>query len=496
MDFAGGAMVEAFAEAGVSVCFTNPGTSEMHLVIALDKAAEAGRMRSILCLFEGVVTGAADGFARMTGVPALSLLHLGHGLANGLANLHNAKWARVPLLNVVGDHASPLRRFLAHPAETQSSPYLGDIESFASPVSGWTRRCRHADLAVADAWATVRATAEPLGQVATLIVPADVAWSQPSSELHQSHQPADLFPVRLPAANEAAVEQVCRLLLSDGSSCLLLVGGAALLSAGLVAANRVAHTSGAGLASNNKVNAARMRRGAGTPLITPLPYYYDDIRAAIAQLAPQHLILCGTVVPYAAFGYPEMSEADYTSLLPEGTTVRVLASPAEDPVDALERVAERIGAPEELPPELIAPLAPPLLPSNPSKPLSAASIGAAVAACLPHDAIVVDEAITASGGFWAASAGAQAHDVLAVTGGSIGVGLPLALGAAVACPERRVIALQADGSAMYTIQALWTMAREKLPVVVILLANRSYSIFSTELERLGLRCVSAVDEAR
>jgi|EP01047_Picozoa_sp_COSAG01_P021540 acetolactate synthase-1/2/3 large subunit len=149
-EFAATDMIDAFVSAGVNVCFTNPGTSEMHLVLALDKSEQAGKMRSVLCLFEGVVTGAADGYARMTGVPALSLLHLGHGLANGLANLHNAKWARSPVINVVGDHASPLRRFLAHPAETQSSPYLGDIESFASPVSGWTRRCRHVDLAAVD----------------------------------------------------------------------------------------------------------------------------------------------------------------------------------------------------------------------------------------------------------------------------------------------------------------------------------------------------------
>lgn len=367
--------------------------------IALDKAEQRGQMRTILCLFEGVVSGAADGYARMTGTPALSLLHLGHGLANGLANLHNAKWARVPLLNVVGDHASPLRRYFAHPAETQSSPYLGDIESYASPVSGWTRRCRHSDLAAADAWAACAACVDPIGQVATLIVPADVAWTAPTSQLQVLRPRTQLFPRIAPHVTDTAIDATATLLKRYGKRCLLLIGGDALLHDGLVVANRVATHTGAALAMNNKVNAARIRRGAGEPIVTALPYYFDDIQAAIASMEPQHVILCGSVVPYAAFGYPEMSQKDYDSLLPQGTKVHVLCTPAEDPVEALGRIAHTIGAPENLPPERIAAYAPPALPHQENKLLSPVSIGEAVSALLPHNAIVIDEAITASAGF-------------------------------------------------------------------------------------------------
>ena len=181
-------MVEALAEQGVEVCFTNPGTSEMHFVIALDEASKSGKMRSVLCLFEGVATGAADGYARMSGKPAMSLLHLGHGLANGLSNLHNAKWARVPLINLVGDHARPLQQYNSHPGASHSSPYLGDIEGYAGTVSGWVRRCRTPELAVADALDCLRASFGPDGQarqVSTLIVPADVAWAPASNGQHR-----------------------------------------------------------------------------------------------------------------------------------------------------------------------------------------------------------------------------------------------------------------------------------------------------------------------
>ena len=225
------------------------------MVIALDKAEQAGKMRSILCLFEGVVTGAADGYARMTGKPALSLLHLGHGLANGLANLHNAKWARAPVINIVGDHASQLRRYFGHPTETQSSPYVSDIEGLAEPMSGWMRRSRHPDLLAADAWAACAASVDPIGQVATLIVPADVAWTAPTTELHSTHHPPP-FPRSQPPVSEAAVASTAALLETEGERCLLLVGGDALLHEGLEAANRLALHSGASLASNNKVNAA------------------------------------------------------------------------------------------------------------------------------------------------------------------------------------------------------------------------------------------------
>ncbi len=268
-------MVDALAEQGVEVCFTNPGTSEMHFVIALDDAAKADKMRSVLCLFEGVATGAADGYARMAGKPAVSLLHLGHGLANGLSNLHNAKWARVPLINIVGDHARPLQQYNSHPGASHSSPYLGDIEGYAGPVSGWVRRCRTSELAVADALDCLRASFGPEGQpqqVSTLIVPADIAWAPPSIGQHRVYS-SRIAPT---PPNSAAIDGATAVLAS-GDSCLLLIGGNALLLPGLVSAAKVAARTRCGLVTGSKTNAARHRRGAGAPIVPALPYYFDDV---------------------------------------------------------------------------------------------------------------------------------------------------------------------------------------------------------------------------
>ena len=268
-------MVDALAEQGVEVCFTNPGTSEMHFVIALDEAAKVGKMRSVLCLFEGVATGAADGYARMADKPAMSLLHLGHGLANGLSNLHNAKWARVPLINLVGDHARPLQQYNSHPGASHSSPYLGDIEGYAGTVSGWVRRCRTPEVAVADALDCLRESLGPDGQprqVSTLIVPADIAWAPPAVGQHRVYPK----PAAPPSPNAAAVA-CATAVLASGDSCLLLIGGSALLLPGLVSAAKVAERTGCGLVTGSKTNAARHRRGAGAPIVPALPYYFDDV---------------------------------------------------------------------------------------------------------------------------------------------------------------------------------------------------------------------------
>ena len=146
-------LLATFVNAGVEVCFTNPGTSEMHFVAALD--SEPG-MRAILGLFEGVVTGAADGYARMAEKPACTLLHLGPGLANGLANLHNARRARTPIVNVVGEHATYHRKF--------DAPLTSDIEGFARPVSGWIHVSESADGIAADAALAVLQAMGPPGQ--------------------------------------------------------------------------------------------------------------------------------------------------------------------------------------------------------------------------------------------------------------------------------------------------------------------------------------------
>src|SRR5436305_8660481 len=155
------ALIRTLVDAGVTTCFTNPGTSEMHFVAALDSVPE---MRAVLGLFEGVATGAADGYARMADAPAATLLHLGPGLGNGLANLHNARRAKVPIVNIVGDHATYHTRY---DAQLQS-----DIETVARNVSTWVRTSRSAAELARAAAEAVRGAAGPPGQVAAVLLPA------------------------------------------------------------------------------------------------------------------------------------------------------------------------------------------------------------------------------------------------------------------------------------------------------------------------------------
>ncbi|MFD1120798.1 thiamine pyrophosphate-binding protein, partial [Sphaerisporangium aureirubrum] len=160
-------LIRTLADAGVDVCFANPGTSEMHFVAALDTVPE---MHGVLGLFEGVVTGAADGYARVAGRPAAALLHLGPGLGNGLANLHNARRARTPVVVVVGDHATYHKKY--------DAPLESDIEAVAGSLNGWVRRCAATGDVGADAAAAVAAAMDAPGRVATLVLPADLSWGE------------------------------------------------------------------------------------------------------------------------------------------------------------------------------------------------------------------------------------------------------------------------------------------------------------------------------
>jgi acetolactate synthase I/II/III large subunit len=449
------ALIRTLAGCGVDVCFSNPGTSEIHLVAALDAVPQ---LRGVLCLFEGAATGAADGYGRMAGRPAAALLHLGPGLANGLANLHNARRARTPLLALVGDHATYHKRL--------DAPLESDIEALAGSVSGWVRRsARSADVA-ADAAQGVAAAMAPPGAVATLILPADVSWSGGA-------QPAPALPVRLPAPVPGpAVESVSRTLRS-GEPCVLLLGGPGTRRPGLEAASRVAQATGARLLG--ETFPARLERGAGLPGLHRLAYLPE---LASGQLSgARHVILAGARAPVSFFAYPGQEG----SLVPAGCAVHVLAEPADDVCGALAALADLV-APDTKP-----------LPSEAERPalppedggLTGESAAAVIGALLPDGAIVSDEANTA--GMWLprATAGAPPHDWLTLTGGAIGQGLPLAAGAAVACPDREVLALEADGSAMYTLQALWTHAREALNITTVIFSNRSYAILGLELDRAG-----------
>ncbi len=449
------ALLSTLVDAGVDVCFANPGTSEMHFVAALD---DVPAMRGVLCLFEGVVTGAADGYGRVAGRPAATLLHLGPGLGNGLANLHNARRAHTPIVNVVGDHATYHARY--------DAPLQSDIASIASAVSGWYRSTARADDVAADAADAVAAAMGPPGCVATLVLPADASWSESSTG---PHPPRPLG--RRTVVPSDTVEEVAKALRS-GERTALLLGGSALRADGLHAASRVAVATGAALLG--ETFPANLERGAGIPAVERLAYFSEMAQAQLDGV--RQLVLVDTTSPVSFFAYPDKA----SDLVPEGCTVHTLAHSGEDATGALEALADAVGAPADggVP-------APAQRPERPSGALTTETLAAAVGAVLPEGTIVVDEGNTSGLFVPGATAGAPRHDWLTLTGGAIGIGLPLATGAAVAAPDRPVLCLQADGSAMYTPQALWTQAREGLNVTTVVLANRSYAILNIELHRVG-----------
>lgn len=448
------ALIRTLAASGIEVCFANPGTSEMHFVAALDGVAE---MRAVLGLFEGVVTGAADGYARMAEKPAATLLHLGPGLGNGIANLHNARRAMVPIVNIVGDHATTHAQY--------DAPLSSDIEALASNVSGWIRASRSAGNVATDAAEAVAAARTPPGQVATLILPADVSWTEGA-------EPAVPVAVAPRAEVGADTVDVVAKALRSGEPAALLLGGAAARERGLRAAHRVAATTGAKVLG--EVFPPRIERGAEIPPLERLAYLGEF--AAMQLDGLKHLVLVDAKSPVTFFAYP----ARAGDLVPEGCEVHVLATAADDVVGALEALADAVGAGVELTTSGVG------RPERPTGGLTARAVCEALGAVLPEGAIVSDEAQTA--GIWApgATAGAPRHDWLTLTGGAIGQGMPVATGAAIACPDRPVISLEADGSAMYTLQSLWTQAREGLDVTTVILANRSYAILNLELQRVGV----------
>ncbi|MGQ0844149.1 MAG: acetolactate synthase large subunit [Sporichthyaceae bacterium] len=447
-------LVRTLVDAGVGTCFTNPGTSEMHLVATLDEVPE---FRGVLTLFEGVATGAADAWGRMTGTPAAALLHLGPGLGNGLANLHNARKAKVPLVVIVGDHATYHAR---HDAPLQS-----DIETIARGVSGWVRTSLKTEELGRDVADAVQAARTLPGQVATLILPADVSWSEGGDPSAPLTVPGPTPP------NPDAVSAAARALRTGRPSGLLL-GNHALLERELVAADRIAAATGATLLAGTF--PSRLQRGAGIPAVERIVYLAEVATGRLAHL--EHCVLVASSQPVSFFAYPGKP----STLLPEACALHDLIGPDGDVAAALEALAEELGCAGG--PVRRAEAERPALPTGP---LTADTVMAAVGATLPENAIVVDEALTSGFTFLANTAGTPAHDLLTLTGGAIGQGLPSALGAAVACPDRPVLALQADGSSLYTIQALWSIAREGLNVTTVLLNNRSYAILNMELNRVG-----------
>lgn len=444
----------------VDVCFANPGTSEMHFVAALDRKP---RMRCVLGLFEGVVTGAADGYARMADKPAATLLHLGPGLGNGLANLHNAKKARTPMINVVGDHATYHAQY--------DAPLSSDVEGVASPMSHWVRRTHAAADLAADAAEAVRVARQAPGNIATLILPADAAWG----ELPAGTPAAPVVPPAAPPQTTHDAVRAAAQAIRAGEGVALMLGGMALREPALRVAGRIARATGVRLLS--ATSNGRTERGINRTPVTRVPYPVDQAVAMLKDV--RQLILVGGVEPVAFFAYPGKPSL----VAPQDNAPIELAAPEHDLLHALQWLADELG---------IAPDAPGLAPvaSPVDMPRSGALTGSAIniitARLLPENAIVCDESITQGREFPLISATSAPHDWLQLTGGAIGIGLPLATGAAVACPDRKVITLQADGSGMYTVQALWTQAREQLDCLTIIFANRSYATLHGEMKNVGV----------
>jgi acetolactate synthase-1/2/3 large subunit len=447
-------VVRSLHSAGVEVCFANPGTSEMQFVDALDRTK---LMHCVLGLFEGVVTGAADGYARMADKPAVTLLHLAPGFANAAANLHNARKARVPMINLVGDHA------LRH--QKYDAPLSADVDAACAPFSDWVRSGRDAGSFAADAMEALRVAKGTPGRVATLIAPADIGWDEGGK------MAAEIAPGGPAPLDEDALNAAVRAL-ETGSRTVIIVGNTVLENvAALVILQGIADKTGAQILA--PTSNRRIERGQGRVPITKIPYPIND---ALTCLAPySHAILVESVPPVAFFAYPGKPSL----LLPEACYTVTLAGLDGDGPMALAALADRIGAKPGKARDT----------AMPEKPRAGAitlqNIAAALANALPEDAIVIDEAVSSSGSTFSAGDAAKPNSWLALTGGSIGIGIPLSTGAAIARPDRPVITLQADGSAMYTIQGLWTQAREGSNVTTIILANRAYEILKGELHNVG-----------
>ncbi|MBN3752074.1 acetolactate synthase large subunit [Paraburkholderia sp. Tr-20389] len=462
-------LVATLVEQGVDICFANPGTSEMHFLAAL---GDNPKMRSVLCLFEGVATGAADGFYRMKDKPASTLLHLGPGLANGLANIHNAKRASSGMVNVVGEHSVSHLKY--------DPPLTSDIEGLARPLSHWVRRAGSADTIAWDTAQAVAKASEHPGQIATLILPGDTSWQQ-AGAARVLPPPVD---ARRKTPSAARIEHVAQVLRS-GEPTLIILANKATRGAALDKAGRIAAATGARLGS--QFFTARIERGAGRVPIARIPYAVAQATAFLKDY--KHIVTVETTEPVAFFAYP-----DKPSLLKaEGTLVHPLVESDEDSELAFDMLLQALGAAGT------APLVQPRIETAvPTGALNPTSIAHALAAALPEHCIVVDESLTTGRESMSLTMGALPHDLINNMGGSIGYSTPVATGAALACPDRRVFCMVGDGSAMYTIQSLWTQARENLNVTTIVFANNSYAILKAEYANMGAgtpgeRALSMID---
>jgi len=458
-------LLRTMADAGIEVCFANPGTSEMHFVAALGALP---RIRPVLGLFEGAVSGMADGYARVTGKPALTLYHLGTGFTNAAANLHNARRAKSPIVNVVGDHATTHKRW--------DSPLKSDIEALARPMSDWLRMAQATETLSADAAAAVAAARRHPGQISTLVLPADIAWG--TTEGHAAPLPA---PEPTPP-DTAAIYRVAKALRDRGPTCVLIVRAAAGEPRGHAALQRICAATGA--RALHDMMAPRVLRGASQFSLTRVAYRAEEAVALLSGASD--VVHVGTMPPVAPFAYPQFP----SWITPDGTRQLWLAHEHEDEVLALEALADALGAPA-VAGTMMAPAAQAaraeVMASSPRGRLDAAAIGRSLARHMPEGAILSEEAISNGPAIAVHTALAAPHLHMTNTGGALGQGIPLATGAAVAAPNRKVVNVQADGSGLFTMQALWTQAREQLDVLTIVLANRSYAVLRFEIARVGAK---------
>lgn len=449
-------LARTLVASGVDTCFANPGTSEMHFVAALDRVSG---LRCVLGLAEGAVAGMADGYARIAGKPAATLFHCMPGLGNAIANLHNARRAFAPIVNIVGDQATWHQPY--------DPPLAADTEGLARTVSRWVRSCGSAAEVGPAAAEAVRAARVPPGGIATLVLPADCAWDEGAA-------PGEaLAPPPRPGLDSGRIRAIAAALRGGAPSCIVL-NGDGLSEAGLRAANRIAHATGAMLKTPTQV--PRMARGRGRAPVDRIPYLVD---AALKTLSgTRHLVLAGAKAPVGFFAYPGKP----STLWPKECELHRLAEIDDDIVGSLEALADELSAPRDAP--LRDDFAKPELHGGPFKPEAFAFT---LAALLPENAVVAEDGVTSGRALFPPTWGAAPHDWIQVTGGAIGHAFPAATGAAVAAPGRRVVCLQADGGGMYSLQALWTQAREKLDVVNVVFANRRYAILQSELEAVGAK---------
>jgi len=456
-------LVRSLLASGVDTCFANPGTSEMHFVAALDKVEG---MRCVLGMAETIVTGCADGYGRLTRKPAATLLHCGPGFANGIANVHNARRAFTPMVNIVGDHATYHRPF--------DAPLTADTEGLARATSNWVRTSASSECVGSDGAAAVQAALTPPGQIATLILPADTAWN-PGGKV------AEALPV--PACEAVAPETIRSIArtLRKGKPSMLVLAGQALSEEGLIAAQRVAQVSGAKLRTQGQI--PRMARGRGRVPVDRIPYVVEKALDVFADI--EHVILVAAKHPTGFFAYPDKP----SRVTSPDANVEVLARPEQDVVGALEQLADELGAPASV--EIPKAGTKPELVKGEFEPVAFATT---LAALLPENCIVSEDAVTSGRALFPPTFNAAPCDWVQNTGGAIGQGFPVATGAALACPDRKVVCLQADGAGMYTLQALWTQAREKLDVINVVFANRIYKILHGELLAVGAQPGHASNE--